>query len=79
MDVYDEVDRRETDAGKIPGIVYKNIVFNFIFIFVVLCKMCDELSCKYLVVVFFFSVVGHSKPQYTCYRHHGRAFSARQS
>lgn len=65
MDVYDEVDRRETDAGEISS---NNVGMAFFFKFYI--SHMFFLNC--------FSVVGHSEPQHTGDRHNGCAFPACQ-
>lgn len=72
MDVYDEVDRRETDAGETT---YYISIYNAV------CNVILFMPAFYcfIFMLCFFSVVGHSEPQYTCNRHHSCAFSACQS
>lgn len=59
MDVYDEVDRRETDAGKVK-------------------RICSLQHSLVSFLLFFYSVVGNTKPQHPSDGDDSGAFPSRE-
>lgn len=77
MDVYDEVDRRETDAGWFPELLKMKacsvcrLFFFFMPLFLYLHSCVMSLQNP-----LFFSLVGHTESQHSCHRHYSHTFSA---
>lgn len=67
MDVYDEVDRRETDAGKFRGIFLLLLMTHLTLFF-----FCNSYC-------FHFSVASYTKSQHSCVRDNCGAFSSCKS